>query len=171
MISWEYIENNLRGRMTDYAQVRIKKIPFVYDNAGVGIGSMHTAEAMNLMPGDPSYQDAVCERMNAYTAIPLIAEFISNAAETFYIESNGIFIRDNPVVMSYFYNTGIEKAGESGRNHKFMADAYKNQSGVVDLSVLVNPMALWINSNLKDFVQYRTYVNTPPEVHVYANAV
>jgi len=162
VITWEF-EKNLKGRLSDYFQTIAPG-----DTSGVGWGSMHTQEALKLS-SDKSLREISCIRMDAKSVIPLVAKFIKNCVDEYYKES-GIYIGNDPVVMAFFYNTGISKARESARKRKNEVPDIPNSSQVIHLNVTVNPMAKWVKNNLNQFTKFYTTPSVPNNVKAYAVA-
>ena len=152
-IAWEY-EQNPRGRLSDYAQAPAKSLFVSSSSDGLGWGSMHGKEAANLRPRLDDTQ-LMCARMEAKPAVAMIAEFMSKMADLYATESDGIHVRDNPVILAGFY-----QAGES--NHFVSNSAKKRRTdpdranGVITLNLSSIPMAKWVHTNLPRFKAYKT---------------
>jgi len=161
-ITWEFREN-LKGRYSDYWQA-----VFPGKTSGIGWGSMHTQEALRLMPGDQSLEAIACIRMDAVTIIPLVAKFMKDCIDLYFSESNGIYIGSDPALIAFFYNTGLKKVKGSARTRKRELDALNYSPMNVELKVGVNPMAKWVKDNLGRFEKFKTEPKTPARVRTVA---
>ena len=153
-IAWEF-RQNLTGRLTDYLQIMSPG-----KKSGIGWGSMHTQEAIKLT-GKTDIDDVACIRMDALSIIPLVAQFMKDCVDTYYTESNGIYIGKDPAVVSYFYNTGLKKVRESAKQRGKEIDALGVPPKTITLNVSVNPMAKWVKNNLDSFEQFKTSPKIP----------
>jgi len=94
VVTWEF-EQNLKGRRSDYVQMMKPG-----STSGIGWGSMHTQEALNLAGDTHSLREVACLRMDANTVIPMIAEFIKKCIDRYYKKSKGLFIGHDVPVMA-----------------------------------------------------------------------
>ncbi|BAP58175.1 hypothetical protein THII_3878 [Thioploca ingrica] len=166
-IAWEY-EENFAGRLSDYLQYmsfssyRCKGTLF---GQGLGWGSIHTDTAQKFRPHSRPFE-LQCLRLEAVSAIELVAEIMDDVATQYYKLSGGIWIRDSPAVLALFFNTGEKLLSQSAAKHKLNL-CKPNQ--VITLTISQNQMATWVNANLERFAEFKT-PPIPPKEH-YATIV
>jgi len=153
-IAWEY-EQNWTGRVSDYLQAPKGGTK----NGGVGWGSIHTPEVRKMRP-QAGERELLCMRMEAEPAIRLVAEFMDNMAKLYFEESDGVWIRDCPPALAFFFNTGEGATRRSAESRKTGPDRAK---GLISLDVSPNEMASWIQVHLNRFGQFKTSPVPPKE--------
>lgn len=155
-ITWEY-EENLRGRISDYFQSNKYGKGQMLFGQGMGWGSIHTAEVKKIRPNASDWR-LQCLRMEAASAIKLVAEIMNTRANQYYEASGGIWIRNAPAVLAMFFNASEEFLLRSAANRKL--DACE-PGKVVTLTVSENPMATWVQNNLDRFSAFLTTPSPP----------
>ena len=135
-IAWEYTQNNWRGRGSDYLQVPLLE-HFEYElGNGVGWGSMHGDAIVDLYP-DMTSEDMFHQRMDADSAIRLVAEIMGFRRDEYFERSGGIWIADNPPVLAQFFNSSRTSMLRSADKRKLsMCEPDK----VVTLDISFNDM-------------------------------
>lgn len=150
-IAWEY-EENLKGRISDKFQVHLG------GGRGIGWGSIHHKPAKDIRP-NLSEQELVCARLDAEQTISMVAEIMAQNAQRYFELTNGIWINDNPVLLAYFFNTGMtETVVKKAKSRRLNVS---DENLVVPLTVTVNPMAKWIYSNIGRFEDFKTVPDEP----------
>jgi len=162
-ITWEYRENGFRGRMSDYLQAPLYRLLSDHVDAdhqpggGIGWGSVHTDAAREVI-GETSLAELSRIRLQAASAIDLVAQIMSKRADSYLEKTGGIFIRDNPPAVALFFNTSsafLERAARKRALNRCTPGL------TIDLDVSQNPMASWVKQNLADLAEYQTPVSRP----------
>ncbi len=161
VVCWEY-EENWRGRYSDYFQAYIGT-----QNSGIGWGSMHGSAVKVVRPLIPE-NELRCMRLNATMALKLIGEIMANTARLYYERSGGIWINDNPAILSFFYNAGDEVARKSAAKRELRVCEFNK---VVELVVSENAMAKWVMDNIARFGVHKSTPVPPLNWYVKAKAV
>lgn len=102
-----------------------------------------------------------CMRMQAESAIELIAKIMDTAATKYFEATGGIWIRNSPPMLAYFFNTSDKFHEESAAKRKLNSC---EPDQVVELAVSQNPMAKWVKENLQRFALFETKPK-PPSTH------
>ena len=159
-IAWEY-EENMTGRYGDHFQYFNDRLLF---GSGLGWGSMHTDVVRRLRPG-ASETELHCLRMEAASAIALVAEFMDQSARRYYELSGGIWIRDVPSVLALFYHTSYPFEDKPDSLLEKSAKKHKLEQCVPDLAVTLtiseDDMAKWVHENLNRLSAFATTPRPP----------
>lgn len=159
-IAWEY-EENWRGRFSDRFQHSRFGDGKMWFGEGIGWGSVHTKKAREFHPTMSDFQ-LQCLRLEAASAIKLVAEIMNRAAERYFKISEGVWIRDVPSVLGLLFNTSDSFLKKSAEKRKLD----KCEPGlVVTLTISQNKMASWIQANLNRFSKFKTNPKSPDEYY------
>ncbi|AKT37912.1 hypothetical protein [Chondromyces crocatus] len=151
-IAWEYEENKL-GRHSDWVQYHAHRLVGASVGNGIGWGSIHDDVAAQMDPmASPTRLQ--CMRLEAQSAIEMVARLMSEQATNYFELTDGIWIRDTPAVLALFFNSSPDTLTRSAATRKPQAAA--STDGTITLSVAENPMGRWVQRHLSRFEDFRT---------------
>ena len=170
-IAWEYEQNALRGRLSDYAQYWPN--PFVESGAtvlfgqGLGWGSIHVDSIKPLIP-EVSEAELACMRLQASSAITLVAIFMDAMATRSFEGSEGIWVRDQPAILALFFRVGDDNGVVSRWAAQRRQDECKVDPEPVALDISQDEMAAWVDEHLDRFAPFHSQPVPPQGYYVPA---
>lgn len=163
-IAWEYEENRIKGRWSDYLQYYLGRASDIFrENPGlpfgdgIGWGSVHTERARLLHPTATNIE-LQCLRLEAASAIKMIGAIMGQASQDYFTLSGGIWIGNAPPILALFFNTGDGLLKESAARRRL--DPCK-PGQTVELDASQNGMATWVKDNLGRFAEFSTQPEPP----------
>lgn len=150
-ISWEY-EENKKGLWTDRIQYSLVQNFGVMPGNGIGWGSAHNEVARERWP-NASLAELARLRVEAESAINLVAWEMERQAIRYRVLSSGVWINDCPSLLALFYHAGSGLVSRSGAR---VSAALKAGETVIRLNIAEDEMASWVHANLNRFQAYRT---------------
>lgn len=170
-LEWEYHENP-RGWISDSFQ--IGPLDKLMDDPGLGFGSMHNSVVQNFFP-EWDFETSTKARMYIDTAVPLMAAQMDFQATRFesginaFLESKGIdgqvSVRDNPVMLSWLYNTSTDSVDRSVSKQISLLENQITEEAPLSLHLNIYEnklgksqvgMAPWIEENLGNYNSYNS---------------
>jgi hypothetical protein len=155
-ITWEYEENKkfwLPNRYSDYVQI----LPYLRGlGQGVGWASIHDGPAKEIRPKE-STRRLDCLRFQALPAIKMIADIMDQRSHRYFEITEGIWVRDNPIVLTAFFNAE-ELIKKSARKHP---KSQRKPVEALDISGGDSEMAKWTLKHIGRFSEFQSNPNRP----------
>ncbi len=116
-------------------------------------------------------QYPICVKLKIQDFIPIIGERLNSIADQYFKFSKGIYIKHDPILLSFFFYAGNDKVVKYAKRNQINPREHLMQCSSKAIYVSMSEKAIWMKKELSSFEKFRTVVSVPDYVNVFAVAV